>query len=78
MDSKPTDSETSSTLGFSPIRLLLLLLEQRQRACDRPCQSSLTSVDLTFQNEEGHAASGCLPRAPLGVALHQWLSRAGL
>lgn len=79
MDIKLTVSETSSTLGFSQIKLFLLLHRTVLKGVSQTLSMlHLHRLDLTFQNEEGHAVSGCLPRTSLGVALNQGLSRDGV
>lgn len=72
MDIKPTVDETSFILGFSQIRLFLLLHRTGLKGVYQPL-SVLHSYlpDFIFQNEEGYAASGCLPRTCLGVTLNQ-------
>lgn len=72
MDIRLTVSKTSSILGFSQMRLFLLLCRTGRKGVCQPL-SVLYSylLDLMFQNAEGHAASGCGPRTSLGVTLHQ-------
>ena len=72
MDIRPTVDETSFILRFSQIRLFPLLHRTGLKGVYQPL-SVLHSylLDLIFQNEEAHAASGCLPRTSLGVTLNQ-------